>query len=132
MTKLPALLAASAVGLAACALDPYEQPPQYQEPARTTTTEPPAPAPSASATVPGTLAYRPGFGTVESVTLVRTGPVAPSASAGGSTVTPLDRAAYQLGVRMEDGTVQSVVQDNRAFMVGDRVQLTSDGRIVRL
>ena len=40
--------------------------------------------------------------------------------------------AYQLTLRMEDGTVQNIVQDNRAFQVGDRVQVTSDGRVVLL
>lgn len=40
--------------------------------------------------------------------------------------------AYQLTLRMEDGTVQSVVQDNRNFQVGDRVQVTSDGRVILL
>ncbi|MGQ0751081.1 MAG: glycine zipper 2TM domain-containing protein [Betaproteobacteria bacterium] len=40
--------------------------------------------------------------------------------------------AYQLTLRMDDGTVQNVVQDNRAFQVGDRVQVTTDGRVVLL
>ena len=40
--------------------------------------------------------------------------------------------AYQLTVRMENGTVQTVVQDNRSFQVGDRVQITNDGRVVLL
>jgi outer membrane lipoprotein SlyB len=38
--------------------------------------------------------------------------------------------AYQLTLRMDNGTVQNVVQNNRAFQVGDRVQVTSDGRVV--
>lgn len=139
-SKLFALLPAALFGLAACAT--YEEPPpQHQEPARTTTTAPPPraiePLPRADvpstvpSALPGTVAYRPGYGIVESVMLVRTGPGTPSAAAGGS-VAPVDRAAYQLGVRMEDGSVQTLVQDNRSFMVGDRVQLTSDGRVIRL
>jgi outer membrane lipoprotein SlyB len=40
--------------------------------------------------------------------------------------------AYQLTLRMEDGTVQNIVQDNRAFQVGDRVHVTPDGRVVLL
>jgi outer membrane lipoprotein SlyB len=43
---------------------------------------------------------------------------------------PVD--AYQLTLRMDDGTVQNIVQDNRAFQVGDRVQVTTDGRVVLL
>jgi outer membrane lipoprotein SlyB len=39
---------------------------------------------------------------------------------------------YQLTLRMEDGSVQNVIQDNRAFQVGDRVQVTNDGRVVLL
>lgn len=40
--------------------------------------------------------------------------------------------AYQLAVRMENGSVQTIVQDNRSFQVGDRVQITNDGRIILL
>jgi outer membrane lipoprotein SlyB len=40
--------------------------------------------------------------------------------------------AYQLTLRMDDGTAQNIVQDNRAFQVGDRVQVTRDGRVVLL
>ena len=38
--------------------------------------------------------------------------------------------AYQLTLRMDNGTVQNIIQDNRAFQVGDRVQVTTDGRVV--
>jgi len=40
--------------------------------------------------------------------------------------------AYQLTVRMDNGTVQTIVQDNRSFQVGDRVQITNDGRVILL
>lgn len=40
--------------------------------------------------------------------------------------------AYQLTLRMDNGAVQSIVQDNRSFQVGDRVQITNDGRVVLL
>lgn len=40
--------------------------------------------------------------------------------------------AYQLTVRMENGVVQNIVQDNRNFQVGDRVQITRDGRVILL
>jgi ABC-type proline/glycine betaine transport system ATPase subunit len=33
---------------------------------------------------------------------------------------------------MDDGSMQSVLQDSPAFRVGDRVVITNDGRIVRL
>jgi hypothetical protein len=34
-------------------------------------------------------------------------------------------------LRMDDGTVQTLVVDNRAFLVGDRVQVTPEGRMIR-
>lgn len=40
--------------------------------------------------------------------------------------------AYQLTVRMDNGTVQTIVQDNRSFQAGDRVQITNDGRVILL
>jgi hypothetical protein len=89
---------------------------------------PPAvPNTSASGAVPAAPTYRTGMGTVDSVSLVHlTSP--PAASAGASA--PV-RPAYRLSVRMDDGTVQSLDQDNRNFMVGDRVEVTSGGQIVR-
>ena len=33
---------------------------------------------------------------------------------------------------MENGVVQNIVQDNRSFQVGDRVQITNDGRVILL
>ena len=89
------------------------------------TTAPVLAAP-ASGAVPSPATYRMGMGTVESVALVRVAP--PSASAGASAP---GHAAYRLSVRMDDGTVQSIDQDNRGFMVGDRVQVTNAGSIVR-
>jgi hypothetical protein len=34
-------------------------------------------------------------------------------------------------MRMDDGTTQTMVVDNRAFLVGDRVQVQADGRLIR-
>ena len=42
-----------------------------------------------------------------------------------------ERVAYRLGIKMDDGTLQAIDQDNRDFQVGDRVQLTADGRVIR-
>lgn len=76
----------------------------------------PDPMPSTMMTpAPSPAAYRPGYGVVEAVSLVRPGP-----------------PPYQLTLRMDDGTVQSVLQHSPSFRVGDRVQLTSDGRIIRV
>ena len=74
---------------------------------------PPAPAPTA---------YRPGIGIVESATVVALS--SSGAAAGGASGPTM---AYRL--KMLDGTTQDVVQVGRRFEVGDRVQLTREGRI---
>lgn len=74
-------------------------------------------------------AYRPGFGTVEYVTRVEMGG---TAAAGGTAGRIVDGIAYRLTVRMDDGTVQTVLQDSAGFSIGDRVRLTDDGKVVRL
>ena len=60
-------------------------------------------------------AFRPGVGMVEAVRPVRV------ALADG----------YQLTLRMDDGSIQRVTQDSPAFQVGDRVQVTPDGRFFK-
>ena len=90
------------------------------------TTAPALAAPATASAVPAVPTYRTGSGTVESVSAVRVAP--PSASAGASAP---GHTAYRLSVRMDDGTVQSIDQDNRSFMVGDRVQITNAGSVVR-
>lgn len=82
----------------------------------------PAPVP------PVATASRSAFGLIESISLV-TLPAA-SASAGAS----LPAAApgpYRVTLRMDEGDVQTLVVDNRAFLVGDRVQIMPDGRLIR-
>lgn len=79
------------------------------------------PAPSASPAE----AYRPGVGIVESATVGSLSASTSSAAGGASGPT----MAYRL--KMLDGTTQHVVQVGPRFHVGDRVQLTREGRIVR-
>ena len=90
-----------------------------------------------------TFAYRPGTGVIANVREARvavpSGALAGSAAAGGRYGTPIERAARprwiegrQLTLRMDDGTTQAVTQDSAAFRVGDAVQLTNDGRVVKL
>jgi hypothetical protein len=85
-------------------------------------------------------AYRSGTGVVESVRAVNeasppartTGTIDGSPAATGSTTaSPSSVEAYQLTIRMDDGKVQTLTQNNSDFRVGDRVQVTSDGRVVR-
>jgi hypothetical protein len=129
--KLAVVLSAFALtGLAACST--------YYEPApgavtstggspvlspgstASTTTATPAPASQISA-------YRPGFGIVESISLVT---LPASASAGGS-LPAVSGGPYRMTLRMDDGTIQTVISDTRAVLVGDRVQIMPDGRLVR-
>lgn len=92
-----------------------------------------------------TLSYRPGAGVVEAVRPARVevppregGAIAGSEAAGGSYGSPIERLfrprwieGYQLTLRMNDGTVQRVTQNSSAFQVGDRVQVTQDGRVTK-
>jgi hypothetical protein len=71
---------------------------------------------------------RPGYGYIDSTAVVPRARAAPSAAAGGSAP---DRNAYRLFLRMDNGGSQLVDQDNPTFMVGERVQITADGRIMR-
>ena len=90
-----------------------------------TTSAPTASAPTAPA--PATTvgrAYRPGIGIIESATVGALSS-STSAAAGGASGPTM---AYR--VKMLDGTTQEVVQTGRRFQVGDRVQLTREGRLV--
>jgi len=75
-----------------------------------------------AAAAPATL--RPGVGVVESASIVALGS---SPSAGGTASPPT--MAYRL--KMEDGSTQSVVQAGERYEVGDRLQITNDGRLSR-
>jgi outer membrane lipoprotein SlyB len=70
-------------------------------------------------------AYRPGVGTVESASVVSLS--SGNSATAGATTNP--RMAYRL--RMLDGTMQDIVQEGERFELGERVQLTGDGRLVR-
>jgi hypothetical protein len=144
MQKRVLLSAAALASLAACsAYDPYYTPnPPNPDPAPSSamrTAPPPAvaatPAPVAVAPVtnvaPGSVAYRAGYGVIESISLVYQ-PRPPSASTGSSISNTPDPGPYRMTVRMDDGSLQSMVVDSRTFMVGDRVQMMSDGRVARL
>jgi hypothetical protein len=93
-----------------------------------------------------TLAFRPGVGTVEAVRPARValppqggGAIAGSEAARGSYGTPVERVfrprwteGYQLTLQMADGSTQQVTQDSAGFQVGDRVQVTPEGRVVKI
>jgi hypothetical protein len=94
---------------------------------------PVAETPVTTAPPAGTVAYRAGNGWIESISLVYMPALrAPSASAGSSVANAPDPGPYRINVRMDDGSLQSMIVDTRSFMVGDRVQLMTDGRMGRM
>jgi outer membrane lipoprotein SlyB len=92
-----------------------------------------------------TVAFRPGTAVVQDVRAARValppagrGAIAGSEAAGGSYGSPVERVlrprwveGYQLTLRMDDGSIQRVTQDSAAFRAGERVQVMTDGRIVK-
>ena len=81
-----------------------------------------------------TYAFKPGDGTVENVRQARV-----QIPGGTAPATPLKRFTepswvdgYQLALRMDDGTTQAMTQDSAAFHAGDRVQVTEQGRVLKL
>ena len=125
MTKLA--LSASALALAAAAGCTTYYDPAPVPPVATTTSGTPVVSAASSPAQPG--ASRSVFGLIESISLV-TLPAA-SASAGG-TLPAAAPGPYRVTLRMDDGNIQTLVVDNRAFLVGDRVQVMPDGRLSRL
>ena len=80
-----------------------------------------------------TYAFRPGTGMVENVQHARV-----AIPGGTAPKTPLQQMTaprwmegYQLSLKMDDGTVQAITQDSDAFHVGDRVQITNEGRVLK-
>lgn len=78
-----------------------------------------APAAQAPIVVP-TPAIRAGSGLIESIT-----PLPTSAATGSGAVKPQRR----IGIKMDDGTVQYVDTAAEGLSIGQRVDLTADGRI---
>src|SRR5437764_13792834 len=81
-----------------------------------------------------TYAFKPGTGTVETVRQARVqipGGTAPSTPLKQMTE-PRWIKGYQLSLRMDDGTTQAITQDSDAFHAGDRIEVGSNGRILKL
>jgi hypothetical protein len=110
----------AAIAMAGCTT--YYDPP----PATPVTTTSGAPVQSAaSVSAAPANSFRPGTGIVESISLVN--PPA-SASAGA---TQAASGAYRVTMRMNDGSTQTLTVDTRAVLVGDRLQITPEGRLIR-
>ena len=86
----------------------------------------PAGSPASSgATSP---AHRPGLGTIESATVLS---LSSAPAAAGGTAGPATSATMAYRLKMADGTTQDVVQAGERFEVGDRAEMTPEGRLVR-
>jgi hypothetical protein len=136
MNKLAVLAAGvAAAGLAACTTNRYYD--TQPAPAAAVTGKPivytPTGTPTTTVLTADTTSFRAGPGVVESVSLVHIVPAGTAASSASTGATIAGgQTAYRVTVRMDDGGYQAVDQDNRAFMVGDRVSFESDGRLSRL
>ena len=117
----------AAIGLAGCAT--HNDPP----PAKPVTTTSGTPVVSAGSSAPvvsagsAAPASRSPYGIVESISLV----TPPASAAAGGTQPPAVSGPYRITLRLDDGSMQTMIVDNRAFLVGDRVQIMSDGRLIR-
>ena len=82
----------------------------------------------AACAAPPHPAHRPGVGTIESATVLSlsSAPAAAGGTAGAGTSATM---AYR--VKMADGTMQEVVQTGERLEVGERAEVTSEGRLVR-
>ena len=115
--------------LAACAAPPREQPAGDRPTVEGRPTLEGSPAGSAAApAAPASPAYRPGVGTIESATVLSL--TSTPASAGG-TAGPGTSATMAYRLKMADGSAQDVVQAGERFEVGERVEMTREGRLVR-
>jgi outer membrane lipoprotein SlyB len=81
-----------------------------------------------------TFAFHPGTGTVDNVREARV-----AVPGGAVPQTALKRMTqprwidgYQLSLRMDDGTSQAITQDSAGFNAGDRVQVTPQGRVLKM
>jgi len=119
----------AALGMTGCTTY-YDPPPPV---AVTTTNGAPVTRAGSNATAPtaSASAWKPGVGVIQTISLGAP-PADASASAGGSAPSAVTgMGPYRMTLRMDDGTVQTLVVDNRAFLVGDRVQVTPEGRMLR-
>ncbi|MFL6570956.1 MAG: hypothetical protein ACJ8G4_04315 [Burkholderiales bacterium] len=117
----------AAVGMAGCSTH-YDPPPPV---AVTTTTGAPVTSASsrAASSTASASAWKTGSGVIQTISL-GTPPGQASASAGGTSASAAS-GPYRMTLRMDDGSLQTLVVDNRAFLVGDRVQVTPEGRMIR-
>jgi hypothetical protein len=118
----------AALGLAGCTTY-YDPPPATASPVTSSSGAPVVTAAASPAPVVAAApaSQRSGYGIVESISLV----TLPASAAAGGTLPPVVSGPYRVTLRMDDGSIQTMVVDNRAFLVGDRAQIMPDGRLIR-
>jgi hypothetical protein len=117
--------------LAACAAPPRDQPVGDRptvEGNRPTVEDNRPPGSAAAPAAPASPAYRPGVGTIESAAVLS---LSSAPAAAGGTAGPGTSATMAYRLKMADGTAQDVVQAGERFEVGERVEMTREGRLVR-
>ena len=81
-----------------------------------------------------TFAFHPGTGTVQDVRQARV--AIPGGTAPKTALREMTRPrwmdGYQLSLRMDDGTAQVITQDSKDFQPGERVQITPEGRVLKV
>jgi|SRR6476620_2570215 hypothetical protein len=83
---------------------------------------------AAAPAAPASRTYRAGVGTIESATVLS---LSSAPAAAGGTAGPATSARMAYRLKMADGTLQEVVQTGERFEVGERAEMTSEGRLVR-
>jgi len=76
--------------------------------------------------------FRAGSGVIQSIGVLRNANPPKAAPGADSRAPTPDPNAYRLFLHMDIGGFQSVDVDNGTFMAGDAVELTHDGRVVRI
>ncbi len=76
--------------------------------------------------------FRAGSGVIELVGVLRDANPPKAAPSGDSRTPAPDPNAYRLYILMDVGGFQTVDVDNGTFFAGEAVELTNDGRVVRL
>ena len=85
----------------------------------------------AEAGIVGPGNFKAGSGTIESVGVLTNARKSGSQAASGSGRRP-DPNLYRLSLRMDAGGFQQVDVDNGTFIAGEAVELTNDGRVLRI
>ena len=83
----------------------------------------------AEATIVGPGHFKAGSGTIDSVGVLPNANKNPAATGSGQRPDP---NLYRLSLRMDVGGFQQVDVDNGTFVAGEAVELTNDGRVLRI